>query len=107
MKKNNKFPLGAVWSGKEGSVHHRKSNMTVCGSNFAFGVVKQPFAVIQSKYMGGHAETPRGFPHVSALASSNRPKMAKPTFMSMINMAMPTSIYVINLRRINKFIINL
>ena len=40
MKKNNKFTLGAVLSGKEGSVHHRKSNMTVSGSKFAFGVVK-------------------------------------------------------------------
>ena len=40
MKKNNKFTLGAVLSGKEDSVHHRKSKMTVSGSKFAFGVVK-------------------------------------------------------------------
>ena len=43
MKKNNKFTLGAVLSGKENSVHHRKSKMTVSGSKFAFGVVKLPF----------------------------------------------------------------
>ena len=36
------------------------------------------------------------------LSLKNRPKMAKPTFMSMIYMPMPTFIHVINLRKINK-----
>ena len=49
---NNKFSLGAVWSGKADSVHHRQSNNTVFYTKFAFGVVKQPFVHSGIKYMG-------------------------------------------------------